>query len=165
MGAKVFGWSKLIAILLAVAALTFLAIRVYDVQRGPALEVWHTYVPRELDAEAIDKTDWNGYLAKEARIFDDLRREVAELRATIAELSKRLETLEYQKMPRAELPIPQLAEPRNPVPSYVWPTVQPARFPVEVHQMPKTTSAPTKRSVPAYLRFSEEIERAMMGPF
>jgi len=31
MGAKVFGWSKLIAILLAVAALTFLAIRVYDV--------------------------------------------------------------------------------------------------------------------------------------
>ena len=78
MGAKVFGWSKLIAILLAVAALTFLAIRVYDVQRGPALEVWHTYVPRELDAEAIDKTDWNGYLAKEARIFDDLRREVSQ---------------------------------------------------------------------------------------
>jgi len=78
MGAKVFGWSKLIAILLAVAALTFLAIRVYDVQRGPALEVWHTYVPRELDAEAIDKTDWNGYLAKEARILDDLRREVSQ---------------------------------------------------------------------------------------
>jgi hypothetical protein len=103
--------------------------------------------------------------AAESPSNDDLRREVAELRATIAELSKRLETLEYQKMPRAELPIPQLAEPRNPVPSYIWPTVQPARFPVEVHQMPKTTSAPTKRSVPAYLRFSEEIERAMMGPF
>jgi alpha-beta hydrolase superfamily lysophospholipase len=75
---KVLAWSKWTAVLLTVAALTFFAIRVYDVQRGPALEVWHTYVPRELDAEGIDKTDWKGYLAKEERIFEDLRREVSQ---------------------------------------------------------------------------------------
>ena len=56
----------------------FFAIRVYDVQRGPALEVWHTFVPRELDVAGIDKTDWKGYLAAEARIFEDVRREVSQ---------------------------------------------------------------------------------------
>ena len=75
--AKVLSWSKRTVILLTVAALTSFAIRVYDVQRGPRLEIWHTYVPRELDTERIDKTDWNGYLAEEARIFEDLRHEVS----------------------------------------------------------------------------------------
>ena len=75
---KVLTWSKRVAILLAVAVLTFFAVRVYDVQRGPSLEVWHTYVPRELDAEQIDKADWAGYLAKEARLFEDLRLEVSQ---------------------------------------------------------------------------------------
>ena len=76
--AKFFSWLKWIAILLTVAALTFFAIRVYDVQRGPSLEVWHTYVPRELDVEALDKTDWDGYVAKEARLFEDLRLNVSQ---------------------------------------------------------------------------------------
>jgi alpha-beta hydrolase superfamily lysophospholipase len=75
---KVLSWFKWIAIPLAVAALTFFAVRVYDVQRGPSLEVWHTYVPRELDVEGIDRTDWHGYLAQEARIFEDLRHEVSQ---------------------------------------------------------------------------------------
>ena len=75
---KVLTWSKRVAILLAVAVLTFFAVRVYDVQRGPSLEVWHTYVPRELDAEQIDKADWAGYLAKEARLFEDLCLEVSQ---------------------------------------------------------------------------------------
>ena len=76
--AKIPGWLKWAASFLIVAALTFFAIRVYDVQRGPSLEVWHTYVPRELDADAIDKSDWKGYLEKEARIFEDLRHEVSQ---------------------------------------------------------------------------------------
>jgi alpha-beta hydrolase superfamily lysophospholipase len=76
--AKVFSRLKWIAILLIVAALTFFSVRIYDVQRGPSLEVWHTYVPEELDVAAIDKADWKGYLAKEARIFEDLRLEVSQ---------------------------------------------------------------------------------------
>jgi len=76
--AKVLRWLKWTAILLTVAVLTFLAVRIYEVQRGPSLEVWHTYVPRELDAETLDRTDWAGYLAKEAGLFEDLRREVSQ---------------------------------------------------------------------------------------
>jgi len=78
MRTKVVGWLKWTALLLIVAALTLFAVRVYDTQRGPSLEVWHTYVPRELDVEATDKADWNGYLANEARIFEDLRLNVSQ---------------------------------------------------------------------------------------
>jgi alpha-beta hydrolase superfamily lysophospholipase len=75
---KFVRWLKWTALLLSVAVLTFLAVRVYEVQSGPELEVWHTYVPRELEAAKIDKTDWAGYLAREAGIFEDLRREVSQ---------------------------------------------------------------------------------------
>lgn len=95
---------------------------------------------------------------------EDLRREVAELRATVAELAKRLETMEYQRMPRAEIRSPLLPEPRMAEPSYMPPPVQLARFPVEVHQLPKTIPSP-KRTLPPYLLFPEEVERAMLGPF
>ncbi|HLG79539.1 MAG TPA: alpha/beta hydrolase [Bradyrhizobium sp.] len=77
-GRKVLGWLKWTAVVLTAAALTFFVIRIYDVQRGPALEVWHTYVPRELDVAEIDRADWKGYIAAEARIFDDVRREVSQ---------------------------------------------------------------------------------------
>src|SRR4051794_1194329 len=91
----------------------------------------------------------------------DLRREVAELRATVAELAKRLDTMEYQRIPRAEIRSPQLAEPRFSEPSYTSPPVQPVRFPVEVHQLPQTNAAP-ERGLPGYLLFPEAVERAMM---
>lgn len=95
---------------------------------------------------------------------EDLRREVAELRATVTELAKRLETMEYQRMPRAEIRSPLLPEPRLAEPSFLSPPVQLARFPVEVHQLPKTIPSP-KKTLPTYLLFPEEIERAMLGPF
>src|SRR5215475_6181534 len=75
---KALTWLKWTAIVLVVAALTLFAVRVYDVQRGPSLEVWHTYLPRELTVEALDQADWRGYLDNEARIFEDLRREVSQ---------------------------------------------------------------------------------------
>src|SRR6478735_9242360 len=95
---------------------------------------------------------------------EDLRREVAELRATVAELAKRLETMEYQRLPRAEIRSPLLPEPRMAEPSFMSPPVQLVRFPVEVHQLPKTLTS-RKRPLPPYLLFPEEIERAMLGPF
>jgi len=94
---------------------------------------------------------------------DDLRREVAELRAVVAELTKRLEAFEYQAIPRAEIKNPQLAEPPSPAPSYVLPLAQAPRFPVEVqYNTPKVLSIP-KQPLPHYLRFPEQVERAMMG--
>jgi alpha-beta hydrolase superfamily lysophospholipase len=78
MRAKIAKLLKRTLILLAVAAMTFLAVRVYDVQRGPPLARWHTYVPREMTAKEIDAADWNRYLAEEARIFEEVRAEVTQ---------------------------------------------------------------------------------------
>lgn len=63
---------------IAVSALTLLAIRAYDSQRGDPLEPWHSYVPKELSIAALDQADWAGYLKAEQRIFDDVRAEVTQ---------------------------------------------------------------------------------------
>jgi acetyl esterase/lipase len=65
-------------VLLAVCALTLLAIRAYDSQRGPPLEPWHTFVPDELRAEDIDASGWNAYLRAEDGVFESVRTEVTD---------------------------------------------------------------------------------------
>ena len=44
---KVLKWA---AVLVGVSLLSVLALRAYDSQRGPPLQLWHTYVPHELSA-------------------------------------------------------------------------------------------------------------------
>jgi alpha-beta hydrolase superfamily lysophospholipase len=78
MRAKCINGIKWASILVAVVAITFFAIRVYDIQRGPPLAVWHTYVPHELRAAELDAADWNQYLAHEAKIFEAVRTEVTQ---------------------------------------------------------------------------------------
>lgn len=78
MGAKLFKGVKRGLMLLAVIAITLLAVRAYDSQRGAPLQPWHTYVPHELSAGELDKTDWAGYLQAEAKIFEALRTEVTQ---------------------------------------------------------------------------------------
>ena len=63
--------------LLGVSLLTFLAVRIYNSQRGLPLEPWHTHVPHELSREKLDAANWTEYLAAEAGIFDDVQREVS----------------------------------------------------------------------------------------
>ncbi|WP_083861310.1 alpha/beta hydrolase [Microvirga lotononidis] len=58
---------------LVVAGLSF---RAYDALRAPPLEAWHTFVPDEPDADAIDAMDWAGYLRVEGQLIADVRREV-----------------------------------------------------------------------------------------
>ena len=69
---------KWVGILLAAVLLTIVGVRAYDSQRGPPLRVWHKVVPNEMKADAIDRLDWDGYLAAEERLFAEVRREVAE---------------------------------------------------------------------------------------
>jgi alpha-beta hydrolase superfamily lysophospholipase len=45
---------------------------------GQRLALWHTEVPVELSAAALDRADWAGWLAAEERAFADLRRRVTE---------------------------------------------------------------------------------------
>src|SRR6476661_9144667 len=64
-----------VVILAMIATLVF---RVWDTQRGAALEPWHTYVPADMHADEIDKSDWAAYLRREDSIFRDVRREVVD---------------------------------------------------------------------------------------
>jgi alpha-beta hydrolase superfamily lysophospholipase len=69
---------RLGAVLLAVCVVTALALRAYDSQRGPPLERWHTYVPRELRADDLEGLDWAGYLKAEDAVFDAVRTQVTD---------------------------------------------------------------------------------------
>ena len=47
-------WIKRTLLIVAVIALTLSGVRAFDSQRGPPLELWHTYVPHEPVADDID---------------------------------------------------------------------------------------------------------------
>jgi hypothetical protein len=72
---KKMSWT---ALLFAVAVVTLLAVRIYDTQRGAPLEPWHTFVPHELKAKAIDAANWTDYLKAEDKIFAEVRNEVSQ---------------------------------------------------------------------------------------
>lgn len=55
-----------------------LGLRILDLQRGPPLGPWHTFVPEELPRDALEAADWDRYLAVEDAILDAVRREVTE---------------------------------------------------------------------------------------
>lgn len=78
MGSWLARMLKRIALLLGIVFVTLLAVRTYDVQRGPELEPWHTVVPHELSGEQIRKADWPAYIAAENKAFDEVRTEVTE---------------------------------------------------------------------------------------
>jgi alpha-beta hydrolase superfamily lysophospholipase len=74
--ARVLRVIKRTALLAGGIAITLLAVRIWDTQRGPPLEVWHTYAPVELTADELDAADWSQYLAAEQAVFDEVRAEV-----------------------------------------------------------------------------------------
>ena len=76
---------KRAAVLLAMIAVTLIAVRIYDTQRAPPLELWHTYAPSEMDADEIDQADWDQYLAAEQAVFDDVRAPRSRRSWTLAE--------------------------------------------------------------------------------
>ena len=76
MSQAVIRWSKRAAIALVIALVAVLGVRAWESLSGPPLEPWHTFVPAELPADEIGRTDWKGYLAAEQGAFDEVRREV-----------------------------------------------------------------------------------------
>jgi len=70
---KLLKWA---VVLLALVLAGVLALRAWESQRGPPLQLWHTFVPHDLHASAIDKLDWKGYIAAENKLFDEVRNEV-----------------------------------------------------------------------------------------
>ena len=78
MASRLIRLIKIGALLLGAVLITFLGLRIFDTQRGPPLAPWHSYVPQELSAQALDRTDWAGYLAHEEQIFEQLRQAVTQ---------------------------------------------------------------------------------------
>ncbi len=66
----------LLAIVLLVAL--GLGVRAYRSLSGPPLQPWHTFVPQELHADALDAADWSRYVAQEATLFDSVRANVSQ---------------------------------------------------------------------------------------
>lgn len=73
---------KVAAVVLVVGALlivgTLMGVRLYDIQQGPPLAAWHTYVPQELDADQLDRSSWQDYIAHEDKLFAQVRQNVGE---------------------------------------------------------------------------------------
>ena len=78
MTRKLILTAKILVASLALILVTLLGVRIYDSQRGLPLEPWHTFIPTELSAAELDAADWKQYLAHEAAIFEELRREVTQ---------------------------------------------------------------------------------------
>jgi alpha-beta hydrolase superfamily lysophospholipase len=53
-------------------------LRIWLSESGPALHVWHLWLPPDLHAAEIDRTDWDGYVAAEAKLFEAVRVNVTE---------------------------------------------------------------------------------------
>ncbi len=66
------------AVLVVVVALVLLVGRIVQVQQGPPLRPWHTFVPAEPNVAQLDRMGWKDYLAAEARVFASVRAEVTD---------------------------------------------------------------------------------------
>ncbi len=60
---------RLGGLVMAVIALTFFGLRIYDAHNKPDLGPWHTFVPRELSADELDAASWQDYLLAEQALF------------------------------------------------------------------------------------------------
>lgn len=73
--ARVVARLMLAALVLVVLAL---GLRAFEAWRAPQLALWQTYVPPELGPDALDATDWAGYLAAEDKAFAAVRANVTD---------------------------------------------------------------------------------------
>ncbi len=64
----------------AIAGGAFLALlfafATWDAWRGPPLEPWHRERTHDVRASQVDQLDWDGYLAAEEAVFEEVRQEV-----------------------------------------------------------------------------------------
>jgi alpha-beta hydrolase superfamily lysophospholipase len=78
MLARVNIWLKRIGLAFGLVLITIFAVRAWDAWRAPPLELWHTEVPHELDAPAIDAADWPAWLTAEDAVFAEARSRVTD---------------------------------------------------------------------------------------
>ena len=71
-------WLLRAAAAVGVLLLLGLAVRIWDVQRGPPLGPWHLVVPDELPPEVLDAVGWREWMTAEATVMETVRREVTD---------------------------------------------------------------------------------------
>jgi alpha-beta hydrolase superfamily lysophospholipase len=71
-------WLKRLGLAAALVLVTVLAVRAVDAWRSPPLKLWHTEVPRELEADDIDAADWAAWLKAEDAAFEAVRTRVTD---------------------------------------------------------------------------------------
>lgn len=72
---NVMAWTLVVLLLIVVV---LLGIRIAGLSALPELEPWHRLVPQELEADELDASDWQTYVAAEAALFERLQRELIE---------------------------------------------------------------------------------------
>ena len=63
-------------LLLALLVVAVFGLRAWDARRGLPLERWHTFVPKELSEDELDRADWAAWMQAEQRVLDSVRDEV-----------------------------------------------------------------------------------------
>ena len=70
--------AKLGAFFVIFAFLAFLGFRAYVAWISPPLQLWHTFIPKEMTIEEMDAADWEEYLEREEKLFADIRTHVTD---------------------------------------------------------------------------------------
>lgn len=78
MKAKLFTGLKRGLSALLILAVVLIAGRVYVTQQRAPLQLWHTYVPKELSVKQIEAADWSQYLKAETEVFESVRTHVTQ---------------------------------------------------------------------------------------
>lgn len=76
--AKAARLTKRILLCLLALLVMFLLVRIYETERGPALQPWHKWVPDEMSAREIDRATFQEYLFAEEGIFREMKTQVTE---------------------------------------------------------------------------------------
>ncbi|MDQ0504632.1 alpha/beta hydrolase [Xanthobacter agilis] len=74
----VWRWARRIGIGVLIVLATLLTVRAVDAWRGPPLEPWHTFVPKEMSRAELATADLAAYRAAEDKLFDAVRTEVTD---------------------------------------------------------------------------------------
>ncbi|MDE1569858.1 alpha/beta hydrolase [Aquabacter sp. P-9] len=74
----VFRQVRRLLVLLVVLTALALVGRGFLARMEPPLEAWHTFAPTELTREELGKADWPAYLAREAKLMEEIRTHVAD---------------------------------------------------------------------------------------
>ncbi|MEL4867815.1 alpha/beta hydrolase [Pantoea agglomerans] len=73
---RLMALAKKIAMVAGIVLVVLLAVRAYLSQQGPELHLWHTWRADEMSVREMDNANFDGYIARENIIFNDLDRAV-----------------------------------------------------------------------------------------